>query len=51
MFGSRNQSGQSWSFLSIDIGVAVLADIDDVDSVYRLILDLRQKRTEGKGLS
>ena|SRR5271168_3399446 len=50
MFGGRGRSSQSWSFLNVDAPVAVLADIDDVDSVYRLILDLRQKRTEGKSL-
>ena len=50
MFSGRGRSSQSWSFLNVDAPVAVLADIDDVDSVYRLILDLRQKRTEGKSL-
>jgi hypothetical protein len=48
MFTSRNQSRQSWSFLNIDAAVPVLADIDDVESVYRLILDLRQKHSDAR---
>jgi hypothetical protein len=51
MVNGRNRSNPSWSFLNIDATVPVLADIDDVDSVYRLILDLRQKRTEARANS
>jgi hypothetical protein len=45
-FAGRNQPRQGWTATSIDGAVPVLADIDDVDSVYRLILDLREKRRE-----
>lgn len=48
MLSGRYQPNRSLSFVNIDAVGPVLADIDDVDSVYRLILDLRQKRTEGK---
>ena len=51
MASGRNRSNQGWSFLNIDAAVPMLADIDDVDSVYRLILDLRQKRTEARASS
>ena len=51
MVNGRSRSNPSWSFLNIDAAVPVLADIDDVDSVYRLVLDLRQKRTEARDSS
>ena len=44
MFGGRNQPRQSLSAVNINAAVPVLADIDDVDSVYHLIRDLREKR-------
>ena len=50
-FAGRNQPRQGWSAISIDGSVPVLADIDDVDSVYRLIRDLREKRLETKAAS
>jgi hypothetical protein len=48
MFSGRSRSSQSWSFLNIDAAVPLLADIDDVESVYRLILDLRQKHSDAR---
>jgi len=51
MINGRSRSNPSWSFFNIDATVPVLADIDDLDSVYRLILDLRQKRTEARASS
>ena len=47
MFGSRSQS-QSLSTVSISGSIPVLADIDDVDAVYHLIQDLRQKTPPSK---
>ena len=42
-FGGRGTKTRGWSRLGITDGVPTLADIDDVDSVYHLILDLREK--------
>jgi hypothetical protein len=51
MFGGRYQQNRSLSFFNIDVGGPALGDIDDVESVYRLILDLREKRRETKAAS
>jgi hypothetical protein len=42
-FGGRGTKTRGWSRFSIADSAPVLADIDDVDSVYHLILDLREK--------
>ncbi|MGB7845928.1 MAG: hypothetical protein WBL63_09960 [Candidatus Acidiferrum sp.] len=43
VIGSRGSAKRSISRFHIGDRVPVLADIDDVDSVYRLILDFREK--------
>lgn len=43
LFGSRGSAKRSMSRFEISQRVPVLADIDNVDSVYRLILELREK--------
>jgi hypothetical protein len=50
LVGGRTQSNRRLTFVNIDAAVPVLIDLDDVDSVYRLILDLRQKRADAKSL-
>lgn len=50
IFGGRYRQNRSMSFVNIYGEGPVFADIDDVDSVYRLILDLRQKRTEARAI-
>jgi len=47
MVGGRSQS-RSLSAVNISGAVPVLTDIDDVEAVYHLILDLRQKMTPSK---
>jgi hypothetical protein len=42
-FGGRGTKTRGWSRCSINDGVPTLADIDNVDSVYHLILDLREQ--------
>jgi hypothetical protein len=42
-FGGRGTKTSGWSRFGITDGVPMLADIDNVDSVYHLILDLREK--------
>jgi hypothetical protein len=43
ILGSRGSAKRSMSRFDISDAVPTLADIDDVDSVYRLILDLREQ--------
>jgi hypothetical protein len=43
VLGGRGSSSRSMSRFSIKGGVPTLADIDNVDSVYHLILDLREQ--------
>jgi hypothetical protein len=43
MFAGRGSPKRSMSRFAVDSHVPVLADIDDVDSVYRLIMDLREQ--------
>ncbi len=38
----RRQTSRGWSRFSVG-GVPIFADIDDLDSVYRLVLELREK--------
>lgn len=51
IFGGRYRQNRGMSFVNIYGEGPVFVDIDDVDSVYRLILDLRQKRTEARANS
>lgn len=56
LFGGRGSPTRSMSRFSIDASVPVLADIDEVDLVYRLIRDLRERawktsRDPGQALS
>jgi len=44
LFTGRNQQNRSMSRFSVG-NTPVFADIDDVDSVYRLVLDLREQLT------
>jgi hypothetical protein len=44
---TRGQRGQSWSRFSVR-NVPVFADIDDAESIYRLILDLSDKARSGQ---
>ena len=43
VFGARRSRTAPWSRFSIGGSVPVLLDIDDVNTVYRLILDLREQ--------
>jgi hypothetical protein len=43
MFASRRSPKRSMSRFDVDSMVPVLADIDDLDSVYRLIMELREQ--------
>lgn len=42
-FGGGGTKTSGWSRFAISDGAPMLADIDDLDSVYHLILDLREK--------
>jgi hypothetical protein len=46
LFGSRRVEKRSMSRFGIG-NVPVFADIEDVESVYRLVMDLREKRSSG----
>ena len=48
VFGGRGQKRRSMSRFSIG-DVPVFADIDDLDSVYRMVLDLREKTDQLAG--
>jgi hypothetical protein len=43
IFGTRQSGTSSWSRFSVGGSVPKLSDIDGVNSVYRLILDLREQ--------
>jgi len=43
VLGSRGSNTRGFSRYALNNAVPVLSDIDDVDSVYHLILDLREK--------
>jgi hypothetical protein len=43
VFGGRGTKTRDWSRFGVSDGVPTLADIDNVDSVYHLILELREK--------
>ena len=43
LFAGRRSPKRSMSRFDVDSYVPVLADIDDVDSVYRLIMELRER--------
>lgn len=47
---SGNRQTRGWSRYNVGY-MPVFADIDDVDSVYRLVLDLREKASSGQGTS
>ncbi len=51
IFAGRGSPKRSMSRFDVDSFVPVLADIDDVDSVYRLIMDLREevRKQAGRG--
>jgi hypothetical protein len=51
MFASRGFRSRGFSLLSVGDGVPVLADIGNVDSVRRLILELREKSRSPAGIS
>jgi hypothetical protein len=48
MFGGRGQQRQGWSSVDIGGSVPILVDIDNVDSVYRLLIDIRAKRAQAR---
>lgn len=50
LFTSRNQSRRSWSAVDVSAPVPALVDVADVDTIYRLLLDLRQKRAATKSV-
>lgn len=43
VFGARRSGTAPWSRFSVGGSVPVLLDVDDVNAVYRLILDLREQ--------
>ena len=43
IWGRRREAKQSMSRFDVDSSVPVLADIDDLDVVYRMIMDLREQ--------
>jgi hypothetical protein len=49
MFASRGSRSRGFSLLSVGVGVPVLADIGNADSVHRLILELREKSRSPAG--
>jgi hypothetical protein len=56
IFGSRGSPTRAWSRLSVDAAVPVLADIEELDSVYRLIQEMRERvrqrsRRDDRGFS
>jgi hypothetical protein len=51
LFAGRGARSRGFSLLSVGDGVPVLADIDNVDSVHRLILELREKSRSSAAIS
>lgn len=43
IFAGRRSGNSAWSRFSVGASVPQMSDIDDVNSVYRLILDLREQ--------